>query len=255
VALAFAERGDTVIATMRNPEAASQRLRERSEIEIAALDVTDPEARRRIVAQVLSSHSRIDALINNAGVLATASIEDAPEALTRHIFDTNFFGPLELVRAVLPHMRAQGGGRIVTITAIGAILSTPLFGAYAASKHALDAAVAILDLEARPFGVRAPSILPGQFKTAIAAKATAPIVTAPYARIANALAASRAEHAADQLADLSEVTQAAIRAVTDIEPQARYLVGVGLAQQLRPILAEFDRLHQSEALRAGLLDK
>ena len=251
IALAFAGRGDEVVATMRDPDRAPATLKGLDNVEIAPLDVTDEGSRRAALDLVVGRYGRIDTLVNNAGIVASAAIEDTPEDLSRRIFEANYFGPVELMRAVLPIMRGQGGGRIVTVTAIGAILSTPLLGVYCASKHALDCAAAVVDIEGRPFGVRAPSVLPGQFKTAIMDKATR-IVTEPYQGISAALQATRASRAADVLSDLSPVTDAVIAAATDPEPKARYLAGVGLALEVEPSIAELERLQSLGAQRSGL---
>ena len=252
IALAFARRGDTVVATLRNPAAAPAALRNADGVELAPLDVTDAAARRRTVDAVIARHGRLDVLVNNAGIVASASIEDTDEATSRRIFDTNYHAPVELMRLVLPHMRRQGGGRIVNVTAIGALLVTPLLGVYCASKHALDSVAATVDIEGRPFGVRAPSVLPGQFRTAIADKSPAPFVTPPYAGIADALAAHRAARAADVQTDLRQVIDAVIAAATDAEPRSRYLAGIGIALELEPTLVEMERLHAFDAGRAGV---
>lgn len=250
IALAFAAQGDLVVATMRNPAEASAAL-DRGNIELLPLDVTDAASRQAALEEVIQRHHRLDTLVNNAGIVATGSIEDTSEDLMRRIFDTNYFGPVELMKAVLPIMRDQGGGRIVNVTAIGAILCTPLLGAYCASKHALDCASAVLDIEGRPFNVRAPSVLPGQFKTAIMAKGTTN-VTERYRVINEALQAARAERAADVLTDLSPVSAAVLAAATDPEPKPRYLAGVGLAEELTPSVAELERLQSLLAGRSGV---
>lgn len=252
IALAFARRSDTVIATMRNPASAPTGLRDHASVEIATLDVTDAQSRDAIISDIMTRHGRIDVLVNNAGIGATASIEDTSEELMRKVFETNFFAPVALMQAVLPIMRAQGAGRIINVTAIGAILSTPLFGAYAAAKHALDSAAAIVDLEGRPFGIRAPSVLPGQFKTSIADKAPSPIVTRPYQPIADALTASREARAADVQTDLSQVVNAVVIAATDANPKPRYLAGLGIALELEASITELERLHAFEADRSGV---
>jgi NAD(P)-dependent dehydrogenase (short-subunit alcohol dehydrogenase family) len=127
-----------------------------------------------------------------------------------------------------------------------------LLSAYCATKHALDSAAASLDIEGRPFNVRAPSVLPGQFQTSIAIKGPAAIVSEPYEGIAVALAASRDARRADVLADLSPVSEAVIAAATDADPKPRYMIGAGIAQNLLPALAEFERLHALEVARCGL---
>lgn len=252
IALAFAARGDDVIATMRNPGSAPDSLRGPANIELAALDVNDAAARRQLVEDTVKRHGRLDILVNNAGIVASASVEDTPEELSRKIFDTNYFAPVEMMRLALPIMREQGGGRIVNVTAIGALLVTPLLSIYCASKHALDSATASVDIEGRPFGVRAPSVLPGQFKTSIADKAPAPVVTPPYQGISDSLAAARAARAADVQTDLGQVVDAVIAAATDADPKSRYLAGIGIALALEPALAELEKLHAFDASRAGV---
>lgn len=249
--MAFARRDDIVIATMRDPDAAPAALETFENVEIMPLDVTDAASRQAALDHVLRRHGRIDTLVNNAGIAASASIEDTPEDVSRQIFETNYFGPVALMRAILPILRSQGGGRIVNVTAIGAILCTPLLGVYCASKHALDCAAAALDIEGRPFGVRVPSVLPGQFKTPIMDKAIA-IITERYRGIADALQAARAQRAADVLADLSPVADAVIAAATDPQPKARYLAGVGLAREIEPSIAELERLHLLLEQRCGV---
>lgn len=252
IALAFAARGDTVVATMRDPSAASEAIRQGGDIDCVRLDVTDDSSRRSAVNYVLRRHGRIDTLVNNAGIVVTAAIEDTPDDLSRRIFETNYFGPLALMQAVLPVMRAQGGGRIVNVTAVGAIISTPLLGIYCASKHALDCVSAVVDIEGRPFGVRAPSILPGQFRTAIMGKAPM-VMTEPYQGIADALQAVRTARAADILDDVGSVVDATIAAATDADPKPRYLVGVGqLTEAVAPALAELETLHDFSARRCGV---
>lgn len=251
IALGFAERGDTVVATMRRPEAASAALRSRTNVDILPLDVTDKDARRNALDETLDRHGRIDTLVNNAGALVRAAIEETMEEQSRAVFEINYFGPVELMRAVLPVMRKQGGGRIVSITAIGAVLSSPLLGVYCASKHALDCAAAAIDIEGRPFGVRAPAVLPGQFRTALlqSAKDSA---GAPYASIAEALARTAKETSGDILGDFGPVVQAVLAASLDAEPLARYVVGVGLAEALEPAVGELAKLHELCVRRAGL---
>lgn len=251
IALGFADRGDTVLATMRRPEVAPKTLRSHENISIMALDVTSAESRRNALDETLRRHGRIDTLVNNAGALVRASVEDTPEDMSRLIFETNYFGPVELMRAVPPVMRDQGGGRIVSITAIGAILSSPLLGVYCASKHALDCAAAVIDIEGQPFGVRAPAVLPGQFKTPLLQSAQGG-VSEPYASIADALDQVRVNTAADVLTDLGPVVDAVLAASLDAEPKARYLVGVGLAEKLLPALDELALLHELCARRAGV---
>ncbi|MFO1115404.1 MAG: SDR family oxidoreductase [Beijerinckiaceae bacterium] len=254
IARGFARRGDTVCATMRRPQLASKELAQQPGIEISALDVTDRDSRIRAIEAVLSRHSRIDVLVNNAGVAVFGSIEDVPENVARLVFETNYFAAVELMRLVLPGMRKQGAGRIVNISAVGAILATPLLGVYAATKHALDAATAAVDIEARPFGVRAISILPGQFRTAIGEKSPGRFIADEYRGIAASMDRWRAANAADVLEDLGPVVEATIQAAHAPRPRARYVVGIGLADRVRQAARELDELHEFESARAGVVD-
>ena len=252
-AFRLAEIGHQVFATLRRPEAATPRLRDHSNVRLHALDVTDPAARDRSLEAVVAQFGRLDVLINNAGVAFSASIEDSSEARTRALFETNFFGPLALMRSALTLMRAQGGGgRIVNVTAIGAIFATPLLGIYCASKHALDGATGAMDIEARPFGVRVVSVLPGPFKTAIAEKSPPPEITDGYVAIAEAMGRARAARPEDLLSDLTPVVDAVVAAAFDDDPKPRYLVGRGLTTELQHSLVEFERLQRFDLVRAGL---
>src|SRR5262249_44638375 len=156
-------RGDTVVATMRNPAAAPASLRApvalaTGRLHLSQLDVTDNVSRNAAVKGTLDRHGRIDVLVNNAGVGCSGSLEDTPLELLRRVFETNFFAPHEMMRSVLPIMRDQKSGRIVNISAIGAIFATPLYSAYCASKHALDSISVGADIDVRSFGVRVISV-------------------------------------------------------------------------------------------------
>jgi NAD(P)-dependent dehydrogenase (short-subunit alcohol dehydrogenase family) len=241
MALAFSGRGDKVVATVRNPEAAPASLKalaadKPADFAILPLDVTDAVARKKAIDAALERFGRIDVLINNAGVGARGAFEDTPESQFRAMFETNLFGPLELVRLALPIMRKQGSGRIINVTSVAAVLKTPLMSAYCGSKHALDAATAALDIEARSFGVRVVALMPGPFKTDLPKKSLDRAASAPYARIAshfNEKFDAMESHAPD---DLSPVVEAALAAATDPDPAIRYPAGLPQIPVLPPIL-------------------
>jgi NAD(P)-dependent dehydrogenase (short-subunit alcohol dehydrogenase family) len=170
--VAFALNGDTVVATMRNTSKADA-LREAAadagaEIGVLELDVTDDASARSAVGEVLERHGRIDVLVNNAGVGLSGAIEDFPEDQARASLETNFWGPVRMIRLVLPTMRAQGSGVIVNISSITGRLPTfPCYGFYAAGKHALGAMSEALAAEVAPFGIRVLCIEPGYYLTAL----------------------------------------------------------------------------------------
>ena len=134
MALGFAERGFQVVATMRKPETAPASLMalaasKPDDVVLAALDVTDADMRKGILDMVIARFGRIDVLINNAGVGSRGAFEDTPDSQWRTMFETNLFGPLDLIRLALPKMRAQGSGRIINVTSVAAMIKTPFMGA------------------------------------------------------------------------------------------------------------------------------
>lgn len=171
-ALVLGRAGHTVLATMRNP-AASPALgetaaREGLPIHITALDVnSDPSVTEGIRALV-AAHGPIEVLVNNAGIERHGATEELPVGEMRAIMETNYFGALRCIQAVMPGMRARRQGCIINVTSVaGRIASSPL-GAYAASKFALEAASEALAQEAAMFGVRVAIVQPGIINTDMA---------------------------------------------------------------------------------------
>jgi NAD(P)-dependent dehydrogenase (short-subunit alcohol dehydrogenase family) len=232
IAEAFAARGDTVFGASRRPVAAPG-------VTPVELDVTDRASR----ARALESVGEVDVLVNNAGVLEVSSWEDQDESSLRAIFETNVFGPIALARAVIPGMRARGHGRIVNVSAIGAINPTAFLGAYTASKHALDAVSASLDAEVRPFGIRVAAVLPGAFETAILSRAPARENGGPYAEAVAAYRSGLAQRLEDGGSDYSRVVAAVVAAATDDHPRRRTLVaGERMTELLGPIVDQLEAL-------------
>lgn len=170
-AVGFAKEGDTVYATMRTPSkqgALQDACRQAGvEVNVVQLDVTDDASVEDAVAHVIDAEGRIDVLVNNAGVAWLYAIETMPEDLWRQMFETNVFGVIRMVRAVLPHMRAQGAGTIVNVSSISGYLPTPYTGFYPVTKHALRALSETLAMELEDHGIKVALIEPGFFKTDI----------------------------------------------------------------------------------------
>jgi len=129
------------------------------------LDVTEEASVAGAVAAVLAAEGRLDALVNNAGYGAHGAVEDVPVEEARRQFEVNLFGLARLTQLVLPHMRAQGGGRIINISSIAGRISMPTGGWYHASKYALEAYSDALRLETAQFGIKVALIEPGPIKT------------------------------------------------------------------------------------------
>ncbi len=163
------ELGDNVVATARRQETI-QALAEREPRRVLAvtLDVTRPGQADRAVQQALERFGRIDVLVNNAGYGVVGAVEETPEAELRAQMETNFFGAVAVMRAALPSMRAQRAGAIVNISSLGGQLSFAGFGAYSASKFALEGLSEALAQELAPFGIKVLIVEPGAFRTGFA---------------------------------------------------------------------------------------
>jgi NAD(P)-dependent dehydrogenase (short-subunit alcohol dehydrogenase family) len=135
------------------------------------LDVTDPAGRARSVSEAIERFGRIDVLANIAGRGSVGAVEEfAPEQL-REQLEVNFLAPAELTRTVLPYMRAQGHGHVMNLTSIGGLMSVAGFGAYCASKFALEAWSEALSYEVASLGIRVTLVEPGNFRTEFAGDA------------------------------------------------------------------------------------
>lgn len=246
----LAENGFRVFGTSRRPaEPPAQG------IEMIALDVTDDASVATCFAQVLGKAGQIDLLVNNAGTTILGPVEATAPAEAMALFETNFFGVHRMVRAVLPQMRAQGAGRIVTIGSIAGFLPKPFEAIYAASKHALEGYVETLDHEVRGFGIRAVLIEPGYMRTGFDAHAarTAETVAAYAAAFAANVALFRDNVAAGE--NPAGVAAAVLRAATSRNPRLRYVVGreAMRVRKLRSIMPSgiFDRAIRRRFQLAG----
>jgi len=185
-ALHLARHGYHVFASMRDPAAkgaatlTDAATAERLHLEILQLDVNDPPSAERAVRDVQQKADRIDVLINNAGI-GGGAIEETPEEILKTVFETNFFGAMRLIRAVLPGMRQRQSGAIVNVTSVAGRLATSPQHAYEASKFALEAASEILAQEVRRFHIRVAIIEPGVILTPMFAKSMRdPNLKSPY---------------------------------------------------------------------------
>ncbi len=133
------------------------------------MDVSKQETITQAVAAVYAQVGRLDILINNAGVGITGPLEETPLEEVHHAFETNLYGPLRVVQAVLPRMRDQGKGFILNITSIAGFMGLPYRGVYSASKGALEVAMEALRMEVKSFGIKVTCLAPGDFATNIAA--------------------------------------------------------------------------------------
>jgi NAD(P)-dependent dehydrogenase (short-subunit alcohol dehydrogenase family) len=166
IAEAVVERGDRVVATARRVEALAD-LAEHERVHVVALDVTDPVGREAAVGEAIERCGRIDVLVNNAGRTQVGAVEETTDEELRFLFELHFFAPAALTRAVLPHMRRQGGGAIVQMSSVGGQVTAPGFGAYCATKFALEGLTETLRDEVAGFGIHTLIVEPGAFRTGL----------------------------------------------------------------------------------------
>ena len=158
------QKGFIVYGTSRNPDRISN-----SVFPLVTLDVRNTESIQAAVAKVIALTGRLDVVINNAGIGITGPLEEIPMQEIKNNFETNFFGPIAMMQAVLPQMRVQQSGLIINITSIAAYMGLPYRSIYSASKGALELVTESLRMEVKSFGIAITNVAPGDFATNIAA--------------------------------------------------------------------------------------
>ena len=189
-AIHLAGRGHSVYASVRDL-ATSEGLRGATEeagvaLTVLSLDVDSPESIRAGVERVVEEAGRVDVLVNNAGVGDLWAVEDTTETDLLQMFRTNVFGPIALIRAVLPGMRAAGSGTIVNVSSVSARIVSAFSGPYAATKCALEAITQAVAVEGAAHGIRCVAIEPGFTQTPMLEKALSslPSTEGPYSTVA-----------------------------------------------------------------------
>jgi NAD(P)-dependent dehydrogenase (short-subunit alcohol dehydrogenase family) len=233
-ALALADAGFQVVGTSRN----SSRLTPPHGVTFLDLDVASDESVTSVVQQVIERFGRLDVLVNNAGTGAAGAAEESSVAQAQRLFDINVFGVIRMTKAVLPHMRAQGRGRIINISSVLGLVPGPYMAVYAATKHAVEGYSESVDHEVREHGVRVLLVEPAYTKTgfdanAVQADAPLPIYTQQRQVFDRVLAS--AMEGGDEPATVAKVI---VTAATDPTPKLRYTAGprAGRVSTLRRIV-------------------
>lgn len=170
LAEAVLEKGEAVVLTARNPQKVEDlAVKFQGRALALQLDVTKPKEVQDAVKQAIDYFGHIDVLVNNAGFKIVGLIEELSESEVRRQFDTNFFGVLETLRAIIPHMRKQRKGHILNISSMASFMAEPGEGFYTASKLALEGISGTLHYELQPFGIKVLIVEPGNFLTNITA--------------------------------------------------------------------------------------
>ena len=244
IAEAALARGDAVLATARSTDGLKDLVT--AGAAVAALDVTDAAQRDAAVAIAIERFGGIDVLVNNAGRTQVGAVEETTDEELRALFDLHFFGPAALTRAVLPHMRRQGGGAIVQMSSVGGQVTAPGFGAYCATKFALEGLTETLRDEVAPFGIHTLIVEPGAFRTGLFRPGAA-YESAEMPEYADTVGPTRAyvrDNNGTQPGDPVKAARAILAAVDAEEPPLRLVLGAdaigNIERRLRAVGDELD---------------
>jgi NAD(P)-dependent dehydrogenase (short-subunit alcohol dehydrogenase family) len=224
----LAKAGYKVYGTSRRATQAGKQS-----FDLIALDVTSDESVVAAVREVMRLEGRIDLLVNNAGFsVAPGGAEESSIEQTQSIFDTNFFGIVRMTRAVVPHMRTAGGGRIINIGSVLGFVPMPYGALYAATKHAIEGYSESLDHELRIWGIRVSVIEPAYIKTPFNAHFLEPDAKLDAYREVRAAVKMRVNEVMEAAEEAGTVAETVLKAASAAHPKLRY-TPAGLASQLR----------------------
>lgn len=217
----LADAGYTVYGTSRRGSQAGK-----LDVEMLPLDVTSEASVQAAVDAVLLREGHIDLLVNNAGFgLAPGGAEESSIAQAQSIFDTNFFGVARMIRAVLPHMRSHGSGRIINIGSVLGFLPMPYGALYAATKHAIEGYSESLDHELRNWNIRSVVIEPAYTKTPFDANMVEPDAPLEAYRDVRSSVSNRVREVMDGAEDPGVVAEVVLKAARAKHPKLRYTAG------------------------------
>lgn len=222
--LKFNNEGWNVIATMRAPEKETA-LNRLDNVLVVALDVQKPESIANAIVAGIAKYGKIDAVVNNAGAAIFGVFEQATEDQVNKIFDTNVFGPMRVLRAILPYFRTQRSGTIINITSQGGRVTFPTCSIYHATKFSLEGLTEAISYELIPFGIRTKIVEPGSTVTKFVGGA---VVTGgeitEYEQFVNIGLGNWAKY--DTMASQpEEIAETIFTAATDETDQLRYQAG------------------------------
>jgi len=214
-------KGFVVYGTSRSPERVLN-----SVFPLISLDVRNTESINAAVAKIIATSGRLDIVINNAGVGITGPLEEIPIAEIKNNFETNFFGPIEVMKAVLPQMRSQKSGLIINITSIAGYMGLPYRSVYSASKGALELITEALRMEVKSFGIQITNVAPGDFATNIASgRFHAPLIKDSAYEIPYGNTLQLMDEHVDSGSNPNEMAEAIYRIIQNPNPKIHYKVG------------------------------
>ena len=239
IAQAVLEKGDAVVAAARNASRAEHVLGPSDRVFAVSVDVTDRASIQRAADTAVARFGKIDVIVNNAGYGLMGAVEELDASELEDVFKTNFFGAREVIRALLPTLRAQRAGWIVNISSVGGFTGTPGAGAYNASKFALEGLSEALAQELAPLGIRVLIVEPGYFRTDFLndSMRTAKATIADYADTAGSTIKTIAERNGKQPGDPRKAARAIIKAIESLHPPLRLVLGGDAVERVTNKLA------------------
>ncbi|MEU9885275.1 SDR family NAD(P)-dependent oxidoreductase [Sphaerisporangium sp. NPDC051011] len=227
IVLAALDQGDRVVATARRPEQlADLTATHAGKLLALPLDVTDPGAVDAALEAAVREFGRLDVVVNNAGYADLVSVEDSTPEGFRAQVETNLFGVVHVSKAVVPILRRQGGGHIITVSSVGGRVATPGLAAYQAAKWGVNGFTEVLATEVGPLGVKVTTIEPGGMRTDWAGSSmTVPTPSTPYAGTVGMLASLFTGAADAALGDPRKVAHVVTLLAAMDEPPTRLLLG------------------------------
>lgn len=241
IARSALETGDRVLVTSRRVSDVEDLLDEFPGLAVAhQLDVTDAEQVRASVAAADAAFGGVDVLVNNAGYGYLSAVEEGDEDEVRRLFDTNYFGAVSMIKAVLPQMRERGSGHVVNISSMTGLVANPPNAYYSSTKFALEALTEALAKEVGPLGIKVMAVEPGGFRTDWAKRSMKEAV-APIDAYAGDVGVRKdlIKQFADHLpGDPRRVGEAVLMLVGLDDPPLRLLLGADVLQATRAKLAE-----------------
>lgn len=215
------QKGFTVYGTSRNPEQYKNSM-----FPILRLDVKNKDSITETVSYIIKKEGKLNVVVNNAGAGITGPIEEIPETEIKANFDTNFFGPINVIKAILPQMRKQQSGLIINVTSIAGYMGLPYRGIYSASKGALELLTEAFRMELKAFNINMTNVAPGDFATNIAAgRYHAPLLDdSPYKKTYGNTLELMNEHV-DAGSNPNMMAEAIFKIINTKNPKVHYKIG------------------------------
>jgi NAD(P)-dependent dehydrogenase (short-subunit alcohol dehydrogenase family) len=237
--------GDNVVATVRSrPEETTGKFDNHQNLLVLTVDVTVEEQVKQAALMAIARFERIDVLVNNAGYGLLAGVEEATDAEVRKNYDTNVFGTLNMIRAVLPYMRETRSGHIINISSIGGLSGFGGWGIYGSTKFAIEGLTEALAQEVAPLGIHATVVAPGFFHTNFLDHSSLTRTSneiEDYADTVGSMRQFASQASYRQPGDPEKLAQAIVKIAASIDPPVHLPLGSDTLTRFRDKVAAFEK--------------